>query len=266
MATTPTYEDRSMSLGRVFERAVTAIRTNPVVILGIALLIGAVPGLLMTYFFVQMGLSPSADAVATGAISTSGIIATALVSVLIGMVISAIVQGALTRATISASEGRKASFAESLSTGLRVFLPLIGLSIVFAFGVGLGFVLLIVPGIILLLMWAVAVPALVVERQGIFGALGRSSELTKGARWKILGMLVILLVIYWLFSFVIGLVGLSAYGSDPAAGLSVSSLIGSIVLGTLLNAAWGTLQAALYVELRQWKEGTSVEHLQEVFA
>ena len=87
------------------------------------------------------------------------------------MIISALVQGALTRATVSAIEGRRASFGESLGTGVRVILPLIGLSLLWAFGVGIGFIFLIVPGVILLLMWAVCIPALVIERQGVFARL-----------------------------------------------------------------------------------------------
>jgi hypothetical protein len=43
-------------------------------------------------------------------------------------------------------------------------------------------------------------------------------------------------------------------------------LIASIVLGTLLNAVSGTIYPSIYVELRQWKEGTSVEALEQVFA
>ena len=132
----------------------------------------------------------------------------AFVGAVFAMVIAALVQGALTRAVVSANEGRRASFGECLATGLHVFLPLIGLSILFSIGVGIGFVLLFVPGIILLLMWAVAVPALVVERTGVFGAFGRSAELTKGSRWKILGLFLVLLGGYWLLSILLALVGL----------------------------------------------------------
>jgi hypothetical protein len=189
------------------------------------------------------------------------------ISSIMGLVISAIVQGALTRATVAESEGQIASFGECLSVGLRFFLPLIGVGIIVGLGVVLGMILLIVPGIILLLMWAVAAPAVVVERDGVFKALSRSSELTKGARWKILGLFLLLGVLYWLLSLVFGLVGLKAYG-DPSVstGLSVGNLLGSIVLGTIFNAFWGTVQPSLYVELRRWKEGDNVEALAKVFA
>lgn len=261
----PVYEERRVSVGRVFQRAFSAITLNPVVILGLALVVGALPGLLMTYLFVQLGLGSPA-ALQSGAISFRTMMALSFFSSLIVMVISALVQGALTRATVSASESQRVSLGESLSTALRVILPLIGLSILLVFGVGLGFVLLIVPGIILLMMWAVAVPALVIERQGVFAAFSRSSELTKGYRWKIFGLSFVLLVIYWLLSLVVGIVGLGTYSASTAGGLTVVNMIGSVVVGTIFNMLWGTIQPSLYVELRQAKEGDSVNNLADVFA
>ena len=259
------YDDRRMSVGRVFQRAFSAISLNPAVILGLAFLIGAVPALLMSYFAYRLGLANPA-ALRTGAISPSGYGAGIFLSTIITLVISALVQGALTRATVAANEGERASFGESLSSAVRVVLPLIGLSILWALGVGLGFVLLIVPGIILLMMWAVAVPALVVERRGVFAAFGRSAELTSGAKWKIFGLCLLLLVIYWILSLIVGLVGLGTYNAANPAGLTITNLIGSIVVGTIFNTLWGTIQPSLYVELRQWKEGDSADSLAEVFA
>lgn len=267
MATTaPAFEDRQMSVGRVFQRAFSAIALNPAVILGLALLIGALPGLLMSYLFVSLGLG-SPTTIQPGSASFRTLMGATFVSSIIGFVISALVQGALTRAVVSANEGRRATFGECLSAAIRVLLPLIGLSILWAFGVAFGFMLLIVPGIILLMMWAVAVPALVVERDGVFAAFRRSSELTKGSRWKIFALCIVLLVIYWLLSVVVGLVGLGMYSpSTAAAGLSIANLLGSVIVGTIFNMLWGTIQPSLYVELRQAKEGGSLENLEQVFA
>jgi hypothetical protein len=265
MATVPAFDDRGMSIGRVFERAFSTIKHNPLVVLGLALLLGAVPALLMTYLLASLGLGASTGGL--GSTAVTGLVGAMFASMIVGLVISAIVQGALTRATVAESEGQTATFGECLSVGLRFFLPLIGVGIVFAFGVFFGMLLLIVPGVILLLMWAVAAPAVVVERDGVFKALSRSRELTRGARWKIFGLFLLLGVLYWLLSIVFGLVGLQAYGEPGAASnLAVGNLVGSVVLGTIFNAFWGTIQPSLYVELRHWKEGDSVEELARVFA
>jgi uncharacterized membrane protein len=262
----PSYDDNRMSIGRVFQRAFSAVTQNPLVVLGLALFVGALPGLVMSYLFVKLGFFAPA-ALQSGAFSFRAMMGATLLSSLVGIVIAALVQGALTRAVVTANEGRRASFGESIATGLRVILPLIGLSIVIGIGVMIGFVLLIVPGIVLLLVWAVAVPALVVERVGIFDALRRSAELTKDSRWKILGLFLVLLVVYWVLSAILGAVGLKMYSAATAAtGLTVFNLLGSIVLGTVFNTLWGTIQPSLYVELRQSKEGDSAQHLAEVFA
>jgi uncharacterized membrane protein len=262
----PVYEDRRMSIGRVFQRAFSAITLNPVVVLGLALCVGALPALLMTYLFVQSGMTMT-PGVAPSAASFNRLLGATFISSIVSLVIAALVQGALTRATVSANEGKRATFGESLSTAIRVVLPLIGLSILFAIGIGIGFILLLVPGIILLLMWSVAVPALVIERQGVFAAFGRSAQLTKGAKWKILGLFLVMAVCYWLLSIVVGLVGLGMYGPATAAtGMTTGNLIGGILVGTIFNALWGTIQPSLYVELRQWKEGDSIGNLEQVFA
>jgi hypothetical protein len=266
MATSaPAFEERRMSVGRVFQRAFSAIAFNPAVVLGLALLVGALPGLIMSYFFFRIGLG-SPEAVRSGAIPGYGFAGAMFISSLITLAISALVQGALTRATVSANEGVRATFGQSLSAGFRVILPLVGLTILWALGVGIGFVLLLVPGIILLMMWAVAVPALVVERDGVFAAFRRSAELTKGSRWKIFGLSLVLLIIYWLLSIVVGLVGLGLYSPATAGDFTVANMIGSIVVGTIFNMLWGTVQPSLYVELREAKEGRSLESLEQVFA
>jgi hypothetical protein len=254
-----------MSVGRVFQRAFSTIAHNPIVVLGLALLIGAIPSLAMTYIFTSAGITPTPNGINANMLPAfwGMIFVTGLVSV----VISAIVQGALTRATVADSEGHHATFGECISAGLRVILPLIGVAILVGLGVMLGFILLIVPGVILLLMWSVAAPAVVVERDGVFQALGRSRELTRGARWKILGTYLVLAALYWLLSIILGLVGLKMYGAaNAASGITTANLIGSVVLGTIFNVLWGTIQPSLYVELRHWKEGDSIQALHDVFA
>lgn len=262
-STLPLREDRDVSIGRVFQRAFSAITVNPFVVLGFALVIGALPKVLITQFF-------SGKTIAWAAQSQSplGIVwAVALISFLIGLVLSSFVQAVLTRATVSADEGVRATFRESIDTGARVVLPLVVLSIISALGVTLGFLLLVVPGIIVMLMWSVAVPCLVIERRGILQAFNRSAELTQGAKWKILGLFAIVLAVYLLFASISAYIGFSGLRSGQSEGaFRLTGLIGNVMVSTVLNALWGTIQPSLYVELKQWKEGDSVDSLQEIFA
>jgi len=51
-------------------------------------------------------------------------------------------------------------------------------------GVMVGFLFLIVPGVILAICWLVSAPVLVVEKVGVFRAMERSLALTRNHRWR----------------------------------------------------------------------------------
>jgi hypothetical protein len=257
----PVYEERSMSIGRVFQRAFSTVAHNPVVVLGLALVLGALPSVLISLVTRPV----TAAAVANGR-SMSVIWGAMFVSWIVSVLISAIVQGALTRATVAENEGGRAGFAECIAAALRVLLPLIGVGLIFGFAIAIGFVLLVIPGIFVMIIWSVAAPAVVVERDGAIMALSRSTDLTKGSRWRIFGLFLILLVIYLLLFALLGVVGLKAMTADPAAGFSLFNLVASTISAWVFNLVWGTIQPALYIELRQAKEGDSVDHLEQVFA
>ena len=86
-------------------------------------------------------------------------------------------------------------------------------------------------------------------------------------RRKVLGILLILLVAYYLVVSVFGIfVGAGmATGTDPLQFFSIGFITVSVVTGTLLNALWGTLAPSLYVDLRNAKEGGGLDNLQDVF-
>lgn len=261
----PTYEDRQVSIGRVFQRAISTVAHNPLVVLGISLILGATPSVIMNYV-TRSVIGNKIGTTGTVPTDLSAVWGAMLFSWVVAAVIGAIVQGGLTRATVAENEGHRASFGECLAAAGRVLVPLIIVGFLFAVAVGVGFILLVVPGIILMVMWSVAGPAVVVERDGVGRAFGRSQELTKGVRWKIFGLFLVLLVIYILLFAVLGMIGLSQVNATSADGLNTANLIGSAVMATLLNLIWGTIQPALYIELRQAKEGGSLENLEQVFA
>jgi hypothetical protein len=253
-----------MSIGRVFGRAFSTIKHNPLVVLGVALTVVAIPTAAMTYVSSAAAMSIESDTM-TG-VGGVGFMAVMALSWVVSLLIGAIAQGALTAATVAESEGRRASFGESFSAAFPVLLPLIGVGLLYALGVAVGFILLIVPGIILMLMWAVAVPALIVERGGVFHAFRRSRGLTRGARWKILGAFTLLVVIYLLLTVALAVVGIQMYGIDAATGAGAANIIVTTLLSTLFTMLWGTVQPSIYLELRRWKEGTDVRSLEDVFA
>jgi hypothetical protein len=259
-------EDRSVSIGRIFSRGFGTIASNPVATLGIAFAFGAVPSVLLSYGMQNLRMEglDYFGVLATIALS----IASVVVSILLGM----ITQGALVRATVAHSEGRKASFGESAMAGLTVAVPLFLVGLLSGLGIILGLILLVVPGIILYVMWSVAAPALVEERLGPVEALGRSRDLTRGARWKVFGLSLVVLVVYWLISIVVGVLmviwygGMTDFARLATQGLPLAYLLFSAVTQTIISAVWGVIQSSLYVELREWKDGPATERLADIFA
>ena len=254
---------RSVSGGRVFARVFATVIHNPVPTIVLAFLVGAVPGLMTTYLMQQV--QPAL--IAQQGLGM-GFYALSLLSWILGMIVSALTQAALARSTVAESQGRKASIGECLRAGMAVLLPLIILSVLLAIGVAFGFVLFIVPGIILYCMWSVAIPALVEERQGVFGSFGRSRELTDGAKWKVFGIMLVVLLAYWFLSGAAGYFMIT--GIDTAkpqlSFQSTSFIVISLVVGTVINLFWGLVQASLYVELREWKDGPGTAQLEQVFS
>jgi hypothetical protein len=121
-----------------------------------------------------------------------------------------------------------------------------------------AFILALVVFAILYTMWFVAVAACVVERRGPFGAMGRSQQLTKGHRWRIFGMMLLLLIISYIISVLVGLM------LSPAGSMIVTFL-GNLAWSAILGAYFATAVAVSYHDLRVAKEGVDIEQIASVF-
>ncbi|HEX7822039.1 MAG TPA: hypothetical protein VF463_15630 [Sphingobium sp.] len=256
-------EETGLSIGGVLSRAFGVMGGNPIVIFGLSFLFGALPIQLYTYFLINAAGSPGLSPVTLGVVSTGSIVLFLLCSML--------AQGAIIRASLAYAGGERASFGECIAVGLTKLLPLIGLSILLMLGIMAGFLLLFIPGVILLIMWSVAAPALVAEPVGILGAFGRSRYLTKGARWKIFGMLILMFVLLAVLSAVLNL---SLYSLGVPTGQArwmdgafpLWSIAISAVSNTITTAFSSTIVTGLYLSLRNWKDGPQAEALADIFA
>jgi hypothetical protein len=178
------------------------------------------------------------------------------------------------------------NISESLKVGLRRFLFLLLLAIViglvmlvimFALGlvagavaafsgntaftvaatiiaVALGFAIFLM----LYTMWFVSVAACVVERKGPFGAMGRSQALTKGHRWRIFGLMLLLFITSVIISLLVGLI-LSPVGSV------IVTFLGNLTWNAIWGAYFATAVAVSYHDLRVAKEGVDIEQIASVF-
>ncbi|MGK2910267.1 MAG: hypothetical protein ACSLE1_10795 [Sphingobium sp.] len=265
MATTGWTEERTFSIGKILTRAFGVMGDNPIAVFGIALLFGALPQQIYAYLINPAMLAADPANAASSVVLTIG-------SSIVFLVFGMLVQGAIVRATAAYAEGSRATFAECVGTGLSAALPLIGLTILLILGLMFGFILFVIPGIILYIMWSVAAPALVVEKTGVFAAFGRSRFLTKGARWKIFGLQILLVVVFTLLSSLVGVMMVASGGLQSLAAqleggrMPAGYIIAAVASSTLMTAFWSTTQTSLYIGLREWKEGPQAETLANVFA
>ncbi len=135
------------------------------------------------------------SAFAATAGSGSGAALWGLLTVVVGLVGTFWVQGALTFAVDDVRDGRIDTTIGELYRRTQPFLgALIVAGILAGLAIGIGLILFIVPGLYLLSRWALIVPTIVLEKRSAGEAFARSTKLTEGHRWTVLGVAVIVVV------------------------------------------------------------------------
>jgi hypothetical protein len=268
MATVP--EAEKIDIGRVVSRGFAALQANFLPFAGLALLLSGLPTFLLQY----LTLSGLEQAVATGDLAFAlrpAFWVMALASGLVSLLVAALLQAMLVGATIRYLGGRDPALGKGVGDALRLILPLVALSIVSAVLIGVGFLLLIVPGFIAMTALMVAIAAMVEERRGVFDSMRRSRDLTRGSR----GRIFILLILFWIISSILSalLAGFTSVATDtpafaaaePGAFHALAAAAGSAISTSLTTLIISVMVSALYVELRTVKEGARPEDLSAVF-
>lgn len=138
---------------------------------------------------------------------------------------------------------RDEAVGELFSAAAPFILPLIGFGILFGLAVTVGFVFLIVPGLILITFWSVGAPAIVVEGIGPIDAFGRSWRLVRGNAWQVFGVLLLVLLI------VIGIGIVLAIVATPIGDGEVATWVASIISTTITAPIFSIAVTVLYYEL-----------------
>ncbi len=161
-------------------------------------------------------------------------------SVVLGFVVGMLYQGMVVSLVRDVQDGRRDSSVGDL---YRQVTPVLGTliiaSILYGIATGIGFILLIVPGCILLTIWAVLAPAIVVEKRGVIEAGKRSRELVRDNGWPVFGTVIVAAIITALVSIVLLAIA-GAIADGPilrivfgALASTVTAPIGALVAGVL---------------------------------
>lgn len=250
-------EVRKLDFGRVIAETFDVIRRHGIVLVALVLLLAVLPSAILA--FANLGYL-GADGVRTNpfaALTSPFYIPGGLIVGLLA-ILGAAMQLSIALADL---EGRRVDWREALRISVRKMLPLYGLAIVMILGVMFGFVLLIIPGVIVAVMWSVAFPTLLAETSNVFKALNRSRELTKGNRWRIFGLVVLL----WIALIVVQGFMTAFTGVFASAGAFMVGILVSAVINLLYALVVGVGSAALYVQLRELK-GSGRESVAQVFS
>jgi hypothetical protein len=160
-------------------------------------------------------------------------------------------QGALVVAVEDVRDGRAdLSISETLSrVAPRLNALAIG-GILAALGIIAGFILLIVPGLVLLTWWVLIAPVIMLEGRSATEAFGRSRELVRGHGWNVFGLIVLSIVILFVAGIVLGLVLAVVLSSLPD---ELSSYISNVISNTLLTPFVAAAWTLAYFHLREQK-------------
>lgn len=204
-----------------------------------------IPILLVTLAALSSSTPPSSSGLAVGAILTG----------LLTFVLQILAQATSLYGAFQEMRQQPFTIGDSLRIGLARTIPVIGVGILVGLAMMLGFLLLVVPGVIIGCMLYVAIPACVIEKLGVTASMSRSVALTKGYRWQIFGLFLLVVVISVLGAFVLTMIG------------------GTGLVGQLLSFGWqvvstafgAVLSAVIYHDLRMAKEGIDLDTLASVF-
>jgi hypothetical protein len=174
----------------------------------------------------------------------SGIIAGTLILLPLGLaagvVAATLYQGMVVGLVRDAQGGRRDSSVGDLIDAARpVVLPLIGVGLLAGIAIGIGFLLFVVPGLILLTIWAVVAPVVVVERSGVIAAFGRSRELVRGNGWNVFAVILIVNLIAIAVTTTLGTIGNGIADTVPMEILSI--LVASTVTAPITALAAATI-------------------------
>jgi hypothetical protein len=149
----------------------------------------------------------SALAASASGDSTAATIFWSLIAAVIGVVGYFWVQGALVELVRDVRDGRAdRSVGETYRTVQPRLPALIVAGILAAIGIGIGFLLLIVPGLFLLTIWSMLAPVIVLESRSAGESFSRSREIVRGHGWTVFGLIIVTFLLVGIASAIIQLV------------------------------------------------------------
>jgi hypothetical protein len=154
-------------------------------------------------------------------------------------VLGPIPAGAVVYAAARIKQGKSVSYGEAMSVGLRSWGRLFGARLVAGIFIALGLLLFILPGIYLLVRWALLDTAVILETAGISESRRRSSQLVRGSEFQIIGTA----ILFFLGLFMLGTV----VGVPLEMMNAMNNFFVSAIVDCVMDVAYGVMGIALFL-------------------
>jgi hypothetical protein len=176
----------------------------------------------------------------------------AVLGSLVEIIAAFLLQATLVKAVQDVRDGRvDMSLGETVRAATPYLWAVVGASILAGIAITIGLILIIVPGLYLITIWAVIVPVIVLEQSGVMASFGRSHQLVRGRGWHVFGTLVLAWLILLAVNLILGLV-FTALPNALGRGLS------SIISGTIVAPFVALVVTLVYYRLSANSETASV--------
>jgi membrane-anchored glycerophosphoryl diester phosphodiesterase (GDPDase) len=126
--------------------------------------------------------------------------------------------------------------------------------------VGVGVLLLVIPGLYLLVALWMAMPLLILEGSGPIDAMKSSLRLVRGNWWRTLAMLLVMIAIYFVFIvlgiFIVAMAVQLERGADIAV-VTATSTVFAISLGAFIGPLFAAVMLAVLGDLQVRRAATA---------
>ncbi|KDN19395.1 membrane protein [Amycolatopsis rifamycinica] len=275
---------RPLNIGDILDGAITAIRRHALLVLGIgavvAVITAALTFVLQKYLLtdlkgfattVELGPAATDEELRNALFGTFGDLFVVLISsTLLSTFLLTVTTGLMAAVMGRAALGREVTFGIAWREVQPRLLPLLGVAFVYALLSTIGVMLCIIPGVLAWVFWALAAPALVLERGTFREAFARSVKLVGGAFWRVLGVLLLARIIESFFENIIQLpftVGTGVFSqmftpgkvTVPSTGDLLLAAAGQIIAGTVAIPFVALVTVIVYLDQRMRREGMDIE-------